>query len=290
MLLLAIALVHQTIMGGTFIAARYVLLQTDPMAIAFFRFCISATILCCIALRISKNGKSKPITSPDKKKIIILGFVIVMLNQTLYLIGQKFTTAAHGGILFATTPVFVYLMAIRHLGEKWSAKKGFGIILTVAGAALIFGENIVEFSDDFLFGNIIIMIAVVAWGYYTVFGKPLVEKYGAWRITAYTIGAGAIMYLPIGIWRVIIADLSNIDFYGWMGLLYISIMTSVIGYSIWYWFLKHMEASRAAVLVNIQPIIAALLGFYILGESISAYFIFGGIIIIAGVTITQMTK
>ncbi|MEE9441088.1 MAG: DMT family transporter [candidate division Zixibacteria bacterium] len=281
---------HQTIMGGTFIAARYVLLQTDPLAVAFFRYCISATILCSIAIRISKNGKSIPITSADKKKIIILGLVIIMLNQTLYLVGQKFTTAAHGGILFATTPVFVYLMAMRHLGEKWSLKKGLGILLTVAGAALIFGEDIIDFSDNILLGNIIILIAVVAWGYYTVYGKPLVQKYGAFRITAYSIGAGAIIYFPIGIWRAVTADLSNIDAYGWWGLLYISIMTSVIGYSIWYWFLKYMEASRAAVLVNIQPIIAAILGYYILGESISGLFILGGMIIIAGVTVTQLVK
>ena len=48
-----------------------------------------------------------------------------------------------------------------------------------------------------------------------------------------------------------------------------------------------MEAGRASVLTNIQPIVAGFFGLYILSEPLTLPFIIGGIIILAGVTITQ---
>ncbi len=274
-------------MAGTFVFARYVLLQTDPFAVAFLRYIIAAAILCLIAARMSRRPDAIPIARKDRGKIFTLGVVIIVFNQTLYLFGQKLTTAGHAALLFATTPIFVYLMAIPHLGEKWSYTKGAGILLAVIGSAVIIFETGMQFDYGVLAGDAIIVVAVVAWAYYSVWGKPLVEKYGAFRITAYSLASGTVLYFPFGLYRLIAADMSKVNTYGWLSILYIAIITSVIGYSIWYWLLKYMEASKASVLVNVQPIVAGILGYYLLGETISLPFVIGGIIILSGVTVTQ---
>jgi len=274
-------------MAGTFVFARYVVLQTDPFAVAFLRYIIAAAVLFSIASRLSKRPGAKRIEPGDRRKIVILGLVIIVLNQTTYLFGQKLTTAGHAALLFATTPIFIYLMAMKHLGETWSWAKGVGIALAVVGSGVIVFETGLSFNYDVLTGDTIILVAVVAWAYYSVWGKPLVEKYGAFRITAYSLASGTLIYFPFGLYRLIAADLSMVDTYGWLSILYIAIVTSVIGYSIWYWLLKHMEASTASVLVNIQPVIAGILGFYLLGETISLPFVIGGVIILIGVTVTQ---
>jgi len=213
--------------------------------------------------------------------------VIILFNQTLYLYGQKLTTASHAALLFSTTPIFVYLMAIPRLGESWSYVKGAGIGLAVIGSAIIVFENGLEFDYNILKGDLIIMVPVVAWAYYTVWGKPLVEKYGAFRVTAYALGSGTLAYFPFGLYRLIAADMTRVDTYGWLSILYLALITSVFGYSVWYWLLKYMEASRASVMVNVQPVIAGILGFYILGETITIQFVIGGVIILAGVAVTQ---
>lgn len=288
--MLVAAFAHQVFGGGTFVVARYVLLQTDPFVVAFLRYILSASILCLIAHRMGKRPGAVPISREDKWKIITLGLVIIIFNQTFYLFGQKLTTAGHGSLLFATTPIFVYLMAMKRLGETWSKMKGLGILLAVVGSAVIVFEKGLKFDFEFLKGDIIILIAVAAWAYYTVWGKPLVQKYGAFRVTAYTLTSGTIAYFPFGLYRFIIADLSQIDIYGWLSIVYIAILTSVVAYSIWYWLLKYMEASRLSVITNFQPVVAGILGYYILGESLSFLFIIGGLIILSGVTITQKAR
>jgi drug/metabolite transporter (DMT)-like permease len=278
-LLVTAAIIHQILGGGTFVAARYVLQLADPFVVAFLRYALAAAILCIIARRMSQKPGAIPISSADKRKIIILGLVIIILNQTLYLYGQKFTSAGHGSLLFATTPIFVYLMAMKRLGETWSRMKGLGILLAVLGSAVIVFEKGLEFDYNILKGDLIIIVAVSAWAYYTVWGKPMVEKYGAFRVTAYSLASGTVVYFPFGLYRLIV--------YGWLSILYIAILTSVIAYFLWYWLLKYMEASRLAVLVNLQPVVAGVAGYYLLSEPLTMPFIFGGLIILAGVTITQ---
>jgi drug/metabolite transporter (DMT)-like permease len=286
-LLIAAASLQQVIMGGTFVFARYVLQLLDPFAVACLRFSISSIILCSIACSISHSKRTKPIEGRDRIRIFLLGVVIILLNQVTYLYGQKLTTAAHGGLLFTITPVFVYMLAIRFLNEKWSSKKGAGIALTVLGAAIIFFEQGIQFNPEIFRGDLIILLAVVAWAVYTVQGKPLVEKYGAFRVTAYALASGSLVYLPFGFYRLLIADWSQMDNLGWVSIGYISIATSIVGYSAWYWLLKHMEASRLAVLTNLQPIVAGFLGYYFLREVITLPFLLAGLIIIIGVTVTQ---
>jgi len=285
--LLAVAVLQQFLMGGTFPFARYVLQRLDPFTVAFIRFCLSATILCCLAMKISRQPGTVPVNRSDRKIIWGLGVLIIICNQVLYLYGQKYTTASHGGLIFATTPVIVYLLAIKYLKEKMKGVRTVGIILTITGASLIFFERGIDFNPEYVKGDLIILLAVIAWGYYTVLGKPLVEKYGALRMTAYALGAGTIIYFPYGLYRTLTADWSQMDGLGWLAIIYISVGTSVIGYTTWYWLLKQMAASRLAVLNNLQPLTAALLGWYYLGETLSGIFIIAFALVVTGIVVTQ---
>lgn len=289
-LVIIIATVHQILMGGTFVFARFALQQADPFTVAFIRFTVAGSILLAVSRWRTRGSKAAPIPSADRKRIWLLGAIIILGNQLLYLYGQAYTTAVHGAMLFTLTPIFAYLMAMWHLREKWSMVKGMGILLAVAGSLSIFLDRGLNFDWTALKGDVIIFLAVFAWAAYLVWGKPLVGKYGAFRASAYTLASGAAIYFPFGLYRFITADLTRLDAVGWWSIFYITIVTSVIGYSIWYWLLKTMEASRVSVLSNAQPIVAGLLGFFMLGEAVTAPFIIGAVIILAGVTLTQTAR
>jgi len=285
--LVLIAAVHQMLMGGTFVFARIALQQVDPFTVAFIRFTVAGSILLAVSRWRTRQSRVTPIPASDQKRIWILGVGIIFGNQLLYLYGQAFTTAAHGALLFTLTPVFAYVMAIGAGGEAWSSHKGIGILLAVAGSAGILLDRGLHLDWISLKGDVIIFLAVAAWAAYLVWGKPLVQKYGAFRASAYTLAAGAAVYFPYGVYRFLTADLSRLDAAGWWSIGYVTIVTSVIGYSIWYWLLKFMDASRVSVLSNAQPIVAGILGYFMLGEAISAPFLIGAVIIVAGVVLTQ---
>lgn len=279
-------LVFQQMLGAiTFPVAKFGLEHIEPFTFAFFRYVLSSLTLFIIVKLMKHKIK---IDKRDYKKIIFLGILIIPFNQTLYLWGQSFTGVGHASVLFATVPIWIFLAALIHLKEKLIWRQALGIAVAMVGIFIIVSEGGLDLGSEYLFGDLLIMICVIAWAYYTIIGKPLVEKYGALRITAYAIIIGSLFYMPFGLYRAISFDYSQVPLSSWWSIIYTAIGTSVFCYTLWYWVLKYMEASRIAVYHNLQPILATIIAFIWLGEPVGATFIIGSSIAILGVVIAEI--
>jgi drug/metabolite transporter (DMT)-like permease len=283
-LVLAIA-VLQTVAGACYPIAKYGLSIIEPFTFAFYRFLISSVVLLVMA---AFQRHERPIERQDWLRIVLLGILVIPLNQTLFLVGQAMTGAGHGAFLFSTTPIWVFLLAVIHLKEKATWRRGMGIIVAASGVVLIMWSGLARFGTEYLVGDLIIVVSVIAWGYYTILGKNLVRKYGALRTTAYALASGSVIYFPFGLYFALKYDYSQATPGAWGSVLYMALGLSVLVYVLWYWLIKHVEISRVAVYHNIQPIWAATVAYLFLHESLSPDFLIGGSLIVAGVLITEL--
>jgi drug/metabolite transporter (DMT)-like permease len=281
-LLFAGVLFGQLLAGGTFPVAKIALESFEPFTLAITRFVVASLALLLI---VWSTGRLKRVQKGDWGKLAWLGFLAIPLNQLLFLYGLKFTTPGRSALYYGATPVFVFLLAIWYLKERPTWKKMAGILASFAGVAIILRAG--RFDSEILFGDLLVILAVIAWAAYTICGKPLLRRYGALTMTAYALGIGTVMYLPLGIYFALSFDFSTVPVEGWLSLGYLAIMTSVVAYTLWYWALARMEASKLAIFQNLQPVIAALLSFFFVGESFGPSFFIGGALVIAGVLITQ---
>jgi len=280
------ALAGQQILGAlAFPITKFGVAVIEPFAFAFFRFVISAAIFMLI-IRFRKYDNA--IEKKDYWRIFLLGLIIIPFNQVMYLYGQSLTGAGHGALIFATTPIWLFILAMIHLKEKLQMRRAIGIIVAVVGVVVIMFGGAVRIGTEYLIGDLIILLAVFAWTYYTILGKPLVRKYGAFRVTAYALSSGTLVYLPFGIWAASKIDYSQTTTGAWLSVLYMAIGTSVLAYVLWYWVLKHIDASRMAVFHNFQPVIASGVAFFWLGEPMGLPFIFGGLTVLAGVIVAEL--
>ncbi|RME26988.1 MAG: EamA family transporter, partial [Candidatus Zixiibacteriota bacterium] len=115
-----------------------------------------------------------------------------------------------------------------------------------------------------------------------------VQKYGALRITAYALTSGSVMYFPFGLYRAMHFDYSLATPAAWGSIAYMAIGLSFVVYVLWYWLLKHLEASRIAVWHNVQPVLATAIAYFFLGEPLGWPFVIGGLVTITGVLITEL--
>lgn len=214
--------------------------------------------------------------------------LIILGNQVMYLWGQSMTAAGHGAVLFATTPIWVVVLAVIYLKEKMTWKRSLGGTIALIGSFLIISSGTLRVGKEYLAGDLIILFSVWAWTAYAIFGKPLAEKYGALRITAYALASGALVYAPFGFYRALKFDYSQATLGAWMSIVYFALGSSVASYVLWYWLLKHMAASRLAVFSNIQPIIATTVAYLTLGERLGTAFFVGGVIVLGGVFLTEI--
>ena len=273
------------IAGATHIVAKAVVTDINPSTLLLLRSLISAGAL--FALFSARSGRMR-IQKRDWWSMALLGFLGISLNQFLYLFGLTFTTAANGALLYATTPVFVLLFSRFTLKEPVTPRKTGGVILAIVGITIVVLERGVDFSAGYAFGNLMILIAVLAWSVFTVYGKPMIMKYGALQTTTAMMIAGAAIYFPFGMASSLDFQFSQLTALHWTGILYLSLGTSVIGYLLWYHALGRIDAGKAAVFSNGQPIFATILALTFLEYTITGSFVVGGVITITGIIITQL--
>jgi drug/metabolite transporter (DMT)-like permease len=117
--------------------------------------------------------------------------------------------------------------------------------------------------------------------------KPLSRVHGPLVTTGWSILAGSALYLPFGAFTLRGFDPHAVPAIAWIGLAYLTVVTTVIAYYLWTFALHRMEAAHVAVFTNLQPVVTALLAWVFLAEPIGIKLVLGGLLVIAGVWITQ---
>jgi drug/metabolite transporter (DMT)-like permease len=272
----------QVVLGGTFPAAKIALRDFDPYTLALLRFSLAAIGLLGL---LGLTNRLRRIRREDIFKLLLLGLLAIPLNQLLFLYGLQFTTPARSALWFGATPVFVLFAAVPLLKEQVSWRKVVGILLSLAGVGIILRVGAIE--ARMLIGDLIVLAAVASWAVYTVVGRPLVRRYGSLTMTAYALVVGTIMYLPLGIYHTSQFDFGRVTVDGWWGMVYLAIGTSVVGYSLWYWGLARLEATKLAIFQNLEVVAGAGLSVWLVGEVLGVDYFAGSVLVIIGVIVTQ---
>jgi len=274
----------QVIMAGTFLMTKLGLREFSPLALGVLRFGLTALVFAALL------GMKRMYFRPDRQDrwtFLWLALFSVPFNQGLFLYGMKYTLAAHGALLYATTPIMVLCLSCIWLKERPSALKITGIALGFAGVLLVLFEKGIDLSGQTLKGDILIFFAVLTWSVYTILSKKMLQKYRPLQVTGYSLMLGAVLFIPIGLLPILRQDYSAVTWSGLSSILYLALLTSVVGYLTWNWALSKIEASKVAVVSNLQPVFAALLAWLFLGEKITPNFIIGAAVVAAGLILTE---
>lgn len=280
-----VILLNQIIASLSHIIAKDVTAFVDTNLILFYRAAIAATL--SFGWIILNPYKYKPIEKKDIPVFLLLGALNVPINQFLFVTSIKLTTAPNVALAYALSPAFVLLIAIIFAGDRPGWLKTSGIAIALAGTVLILLERGLDLKSDYFTGNVLILIASLAWSLYTVIGKYYAMKYGALYSTCVSMIIGFGLYLPIYSFLPITTDVAAISSSSWLQIIYLGVFTSFVGYVLWYFALKRIEASSLSVFNNFQPVLTTILSVIIFGTLLTPQFIAGGALIIAGVWMTQ---
>lgn len=282
------ALMGQVLLSaGTYLVAKVALPAFGPWTLLVLRFLI-ATPAFALALAFGP-GPALPrgiLKRPGELFALFCG----PLNQGLFLAGLTFSTPTHAALLYALTPIGVYLFARVRLNERPSWVKLLGIGLAFLGVAFVLyaGQNTgATTRSATLHGDLLILAAVAVWVVYSVEGKKIAERDGAMQPAGWASFLGLFLAIPTMPWLLPLATLRAAPMAAWMGALYLGLLTSVVSYFLWYYALRRLEASKVAVFANLQPVATALMARSLYGEAFDATLLTGGALVLAGVFTTE---
>jgi len=267
------------------IAARYIVNEVSPLSLAFFRFAIADFLLIIIFL-IRKNNLK--IDKKDILKFLILGALVLPLNQFFFLKGVSLSTASHSGVTYSLTPLFAYIIAIKIKHEKYSHGKLFSILLSIVGIIVIFYENFLNSSKSTsLYGDTLLLFAVLSWALYLTLSKDMVAKYGALKTSTISFTIGVIMYIPILIYDLPNFNLDKLTSYGILSFFHLTVLVAFGSYFVFTWSSKYISVSSLTTSMNSSPLFTIVFSWILLNENLSYFFIIGTAITMAGVFLSQ---
>ncbi len=279
------ALLGQTaISAGTHLAAKQGTSLVDPLLLVTLRLLLASAAF-AVVLAVLPGPK----LPPRARWGWLLGYGLLAgpVNQGLFLAGLARSKATHGALLYALTPIGVYLVAVALGRERAKALRFAGIALAFVGVGLLLlGRGLAEALGP-LVGDVFILGAVVSWVAWTTESRPFAVEHGGVRTAAWAIIAGGVWMLPVAPFVVSADALRGISPLGWWCIAYLVLLTSLVAYALWNYALSQVEASRVAVFANLQPVATALLAWAVLGEQLSWLGAAGGVLVLLGVRLAQ---
>jgi drug/metabolite transporter (DMT)-like permease len=280
-------LVYTLLAAATFIVARVALAEFDPLALAQLRFGVAAAALVALVAARDRGLAALLPARGDRAAVALLGLLGTPINQAFFLLGLARTTPAHAALLYAVTPLGVLAIAIARRQERLDAGRLVGMVVAFAGVALLLFGRGLGAEGATLAGDALVFVAVVAWAAYTAQSRALLARMDPLALTAAATLFGALVFLPIGVPAVLAQDFARVSARGWLGLAYVSLVTSVATYLIWSWALARTAASRVAVFSYLQPVAAALLAWLLLGVPLTLHFVVSAAVVLAGVALAE---
>jgi len=113
----------------------------------------------------------------------------------------------------------------------------------------------------------------------------VLERHAPLPVTIRSLVWGAAALLPIAAFEWVSGARPAWTGTAVWGTLYLALVITALGYVVWNWALARVPAPRAAIFLNVQPIVGALLGAVVLGEPITVFTLAGGVLVIAGLVV-----
>jgi len=267
-----------------YIAGKVALRTMDPLSLASFRLEVAALIM--LAMYWAQPNRT-PLARKDWWPIAVLGFFGVVLNQGLFTVGLNYTTSAHSAVIIAIGPVIILIRARMMGQEELTVAKVAGMALSFAGVVMLETEQGAPQHSPLLLGDAITFGGTIGFAAYTVLGKKLAAAYDAVAMNTFICVAAGLMLLPLAVWQALHIHWGAIGWQGWAGMLYMAAGSSVGAYTIFYWALRYMSASRVAVISYFQPVVVIVLAAIFLGDHPSRYLLIGTVLVMIGVVLAE---
>lgn len=257
----------------------------SPLQIVALRVLFAAVLMTAVIFKI--DPKLLKIRWRDSWLFIGTGIFSLVFFNYCYFRSIESSSISIAVLLLYTAPVFVMLLSIFLFREKFTRCKMLALLSTFCGCTFItgiFSSKMTLTLEAFAFG----LASGIGYALYSIFSKLALRRYNTLTITAYTFYFAAIASLPMAEplqLFTLLADLRAL-----IGAIAIALICTVAPYLLYTRGLQDVDAGQASILATLEPLVAAAIGIFIFGESLTTAKILGMILILSSIFILNTAK
>lgn len=260
------------------VLGRWLRDDVGPLTLAAVRFLVASLFFAAMLQRQPPHERRL-----GQDRWLLLGMSlsgVAVFTPTMYL-GLRFTTAVNATLIQGLSPLITGVLAALLIREPMSRRQIVGAVVGLLGVLGLISGGSLSFWQSMHSGrgDLIILASAALWGLYSVLGRRVMRHRSVLSATAFSAFLGLPLLLLAALWemRTFPVDLSPKVI---LAALYIAIFPSVVGHLTWNTGVRRLGASGAMLFYNTLPIYGALLGHFVLGESIGLSHLIGGALIV----------
>lgn len=228
----------------------------------------------------------RPVEPADRGSIVLLGITWVAFPFTMFPLAQQWIDSSITGMLNGVMPIMTLIIGTLGFGVLIKKVQILGIFVGIVGISFI-GLPTVSGGGTNALGVLFVVLAVTSYGVGVNIAGPLQRKYGSLAVLSKVLIVASVLTMPFGVYGITESAWSMKAFganlavgLGGTGIAYAA-ATTLIG---------RVGAVRASIVTYLIPVVAALLGVFVLDEKLSFWELFGVAILIGGAWLTTRTE
>lgn len=284
---------HLALLGtNLFFAANYTAVKyftsneyAGPFGLNIIR--IGVSVILFWSLFVFKPDKSV-IGKKDIWPIVLCAITAIALNQMLFIKGLSLTFPIHASLLVLLTPVMITVIAAFILKERLTIEKTIGLLLGVAGAILLIkNKEVTSPRDNIVLGDLMILMSAIAYTFYFILVKPLMQKYSPIMLMRIMFTIGFFMILPFCVKEFEAIKWQMFGVKEWLLIVLLTVPGTFIAYIFNAYGIQKLNASIAGAYIYSQPVFAVTISMLFLGERLTLHKILAAVLIFAGVYLSR---
>jgi len=265
------------IWGGSFFFARISVAEMHPLTLVLFRVAIAAAAL---HLYLAIRGPSFRLAWPLAGSLLLLGLINNVLPFSLLFAGQTEMGAGLASVLNATTPFWTVLLANMFTAdEKLTWNKAAGVLLGVAGVAVMVGPGIVASLGGPVWAKLAMIAASVSYAVALIFSRRSFKGVPPAIVATGQLTASTVIMIPLVLLWNGPAGLFDASAHVWAAVAALALVSTAFAYLLYFGLIGSAGATNASLVTLLVPVSAILLGLVFLGERLELFEIAGMVLI-----------
>jgi drug/metabolite transporter (DMT)-like permease len=276
------------IWGSTYMLNKVAVTELDPLFISAIRFSIAGILIFIIAKIMKLN------TSISRKQLInsmIAGFMFLVYGNGVFIWALKYVDSGFAALIASTQPLFVLLLLRLMDNKKMQRKSLIGITLGILGMYLLVSQKEFASNESMILGVFMILSCVLSWSYGSVFVSKADLPSNFLVSTGYQmLAAGILLFLSSFLLGEEWVSPANWSVPAQWSILLLILFGSIVAFTSFNYLLKTVSPEKVATSGYVNPVIALLLGWYILDEQLTIQSIIAAIVLLTGVYFINSRK
>lgn len=276
-------IVMALIWGTNFTVNKYGTQVLPPLVYNSIRMTVGTLAMFSIIV----SNRDKLPTAAEIKRLILLGVLGHGAYQLLFIFGLTRTRAGTAALMIASSPAIIAIVLRVFRNERLKARSIAGIALSLVGIGVVIaGSARSAHGDSSVLGDAMILAATCCWAFFTMLLKPFTHIEGT-QLAGWTLLGGTVPLILFALPQLVTTDFGAVAPLTWSAIAYSGALSMGLAYLCWYRGVRVIGPTRTAMFGNLQPIVALLVAWPLLGERPTGWQALGAAAVMGGLLLTR---